>query len=625
MAQQSNTPNTGKTPSGSPATSATTAAPPASRRSGLTGHLRPAFWRMRPATVTLTTSPSAPAAAPGTATNQTPTTPARTAFGRWWQNQLHRNQSIDRATWLVICCALLSLGIYLYAMVRLPLGPNLSHGYQDIGQLTSLTPGGAYNPVVGEVFLVAIALLFGAWSLVYWIAGRAEYQTKTGWWRAPLPLSISLFGFPLAALLVLLFMYPITASDVLDYTSQIRVLTIYHANPLTIAPINFPNDPFLKFNPWYIIPASYGPLWAVLAALVSLPAGNNIFAAVLAQKLLSIVACLGCMIAVWQLARQHCPERRWQAFVFFAWNPLILFEVGANGHNDTLMVFFLLVGLWALLAKRWYWQSLAIPLLVASVLVKWTSILLLPLAIIYLLRGGRARRWGLGPLGLGTLLTAAYAIPLVMPFIDLQHPLGVLGQASQFTTSPPALLKELLEPIYGPDNAGIVAQVVGLALFALIYLFLLARFAFPGPRERLEHWERPTPSQRLIAAAMESYFWYFVLATFWFQPWYLIALVPLAALDARPLARTRGALFSLGAPLKYIVYIFLLVIFWWHIPPFTTDLTACVVVYGLPLFTRLLESWQARQRLYDLLAQAHFSPAPAAAKAPRRRKSWWLT
>ncbi len=625
MAQQSKTPNTGKTPSGSPATSATTAASPASPRSGLTGHLRPAFWRMRPATVTLTTSAPAPAGAPGTAAKQTPTTPARTAFGRWWQDQLSRNQSIDRATMLVIFCALLSLGIYLYATVHLPLGLNLSHGYQDIGQLTSLTPGGPYNPIAGEMFLLAIALLFGAWSLVYWIAGRAEYQTKAGWWRAPILLSISLFGFPLVALLVLLFMYPVTASDVLDYASQIRVLTIYHANPLTIAPINFPNDPFLKFNPWEGIPASYGPLWALLAALVSEPAGNNIFAAILAQKLLSIVACLGCMLIVWQLARQLCPERRWQAFVFFAWNPLILFEVGANGHNDTLMVFFLLAGLWALLAKRWYWQSLAIPLLVASVLVKWTSILLLPLAIIYLLRGGRARRWGLLPLGLGTLLTAAYAIPVVLPFLDLQHQLGVLGQSTYFTTSPPALLKSLLEPAYGPDDAGTIARVVGLALFALVYLFLLARFAFPGPRERLERWEKPSPSQRLIAAALESYFWYFVLATFWFQPWYLIALLPLAALDTRPLARTRGALFSLGAVLVYIVFIFLWKIYWWAIPTITVGFVACVVVYGLPLFTRLLESWQARQRLYDLLAQAHFSPAPATAKAPRRRKSWWLT
>ena len=97
-------------------------------------------------------------------------------------------------------------------------------------------------------------------------------------------------------------------------------------------------------------------------------------------------------------------------------NPLVLFETGANGHNDAIMVLFMLAGLAALLTTRWYWQSLALPLLVASVLVKWTSVLLIPLAIIYLLRGGRIRRWGLVPLGIGVALAAGLALPVILPF-----------------------------------------------------------------------------------------------------------------------------------------------------------------------------------------------------------------
>ena len=168
-------------------------------------------------------------------------------------------------------------------------------------------------------------------------------------------------------------------------------------------------------------------------------------------------------------------------------------------------------------------------------------------------------------------------------------------------------------------------HLLGLSAFALIYLWLLFRLAFPGRRERLGPDASQTLAQRLVATSFESYFWYFVLATFWFQAWYLVALVPLAALDPRPLARLRGAFFTLGAELSYVIFVFILVIYWRDVPAFTVGLAACLIIYALPLFTRTLESWQYRQRLYVTLERALFPPAPQAAdNTPRRRKSWWL-
>jgi hypothetical protein len=593
-------------------------------RSGLTGHILPSFWRMAPPSAkTIGIGAPVPPADPATTGTSTPATQASASARHWWQVRLAYSGSIRRATTLVIVCALLSLGIYLYGTLRFPLAAHLMPPPLDIGKLTSSTQG-QYSAVAGELFLIAIGLLFGAWGLVYWVAGHIERQTRTGWWRTPLLLSVPLFCFPAAALLVLLFMYPITAVDVFGYASQIRVWTIYHANPLTTPPSAFPGDPFLPFNSWPGQPSPYAPLWILLSALVSHLAGDSFFSAVIFQKLLSLVACLGCMGFIWLLAKRLCPERRWQAFVFFAWNPLVLFETGANGHNDAVMVVFMLAGLWALLSTRWYVQTLALPLLVASVLVKWISVLLLPLAVIYLLRGGRARRWGLAPLGLGAALTVAYAVPLVAPFWDTRYAPGVLLQAQYFTASPPALLHQLLEPIYSGPIADTVVRLIGLGAFGLVYLFILARLAFPGVRERVGPDASFTPDQRLLIASLESYFWYLVLAAFWFQAWYLVALLPLAALDPRPLARTRSALFSLGASLSYVVFVFIWVIYWQGLPLFTVQLIACLIIYGLALFTRMLEGWQTRLHFYVLLVCAQFPPVLADAGKPRRRKSWWL-
>ncbi|HEY7357836.1 MAG TPA: hypothetical protein VH590_15265, partial [Ktedonobacterales bacterium] len=422
MADTSNTPDASSASAGKP-------------RSGLTGHILPSFWRTGGAAASAVSSNAPASAAPDASASAAPALPARVSRGRWWPNRVKHGASVGRATALMIACALLSLGIYFYGTLRFPLAAYLTPPPLDLGKLTGSATGD-YSAAAGELFLLSICLLFGAWGLVCWIVGRIERQARTGWWRTPWLLGGTLFGFPLVAMLVLLFMYPITAGDVFDYASQIRVLTIYLNNPLTTAPSAFPHDPFLPFNSWPTIPASYGPLWALLSALSSAPAGNRLFAAIIDQKLLTIAACLGSMALVWLLAKRLCPQRRWQAWVFFAWNPLVLFETAANGHNDTIMVVFMLAGLAALLATRWYWQALALPLLVASVLVKWTSVLLIPLAVIYLLRGGRLHRWGLAPLGIGTLLSAALAIPIIMPFWDTRHPWGVLVQSNLFTSSP---------------------------------------------------------------------------------------------------------------------------------------------------------------------------------------------
>ncbi len=627
MAEKSTTPSASETtPTSGTAPTTSSGGSTGKPRSGLTGHILPSFWR--PKDETTPDSSAVPAlAAPDASAAAAPVLPARVSRGRWWPNRIKHGESVGRATALIMACAVVSLGIYFYGTLRFPLAAHLAPPPLDIGKLTSSAPG-VYNALAGECFLLAICLLFGAWGLVCWMAGRIERQATRGWWRTPWMLGGTLFGFPLAALLVMLFLYPITAGDVLDYASQIRVLTVYHSNPLTMPPSVFPRDPFLPLNAWPTLPASYGPLWALLSALVSQPAGNQVFDAIINQKLLSIAACLGCMAFIWLLAKRVCPERRWQAFVFFAWNPLVLFETGANGHNDAIMALFMLAGLAALLATRWYWQALALPLLVASVLVKWTSVLLIPLAIIYLLRGGRVRRWGVLPISVGAALSIALAIPVIAPFWDIQHPWGVVLQSGLFTSSPPALLYTLLASTYPPFNgqdvaAGVV-RLLGLGAFALVYLWILIRMAFPGRSERLGPDASFTLSQRLVSASLESYFWYFVLATFWFQPWYLIALLPLAALDPRPLAQIRSAFFSLGAALSYVIYIFIWVIYWRAGPVFTVQLAACFIIYALPLFTRALEGWQTRQRLYSMLELALFPPTPVEAGAPRRRKTWWL-
>src|SRR3989440_9548771 len=46
------------------------------------------------------------------------------------------------------------------------------------------------------------------------------------------------------------------------------------------------------------------------------------------------------------------PERRLRAVLAFAWNPLLLLEACMNAHNDTTLLFLLLLSLWLLVGRQ---------------------------------------------------------------------------------------------------------------------------------------------------------------------------------------------------------------------------------------------------------------------------------
>jgi len=81
------------------------------------------------------------------------------------------------------------------------------------------------------------------------------------------------------------------------------------------------------------------------------------------------------------------------AVLCFGWNPLVLWETAGNGHNDSLMMMFALLAILCLLSEVW---PLAFTFLACSVLVKYVSLVLLPVFIVWLLR--RHGRTALRPL-----------------------------------------------------------------------------------------------------------------------------------------------------------------------------------------------------------------------------------
>lgn len=262
------------------------------------------------------------------------------------------------------------------------------------------------------LYVALIAALFAIYALVVWRLWRgAAYNRSTA-----AAAFRRIFGFTILFLAVLLVVSGILSSDLYSYISYGRIFAIYHDNPYVSVPADyawFDKAGWLQWVYWKDTPSVYGPVWLLIAGAVAKIAqalDNDIVTHLLDDKLAASLAHLLNIWLVWRLsalaftrgdlgrklgvdmgmAASEAAEARTLALCIaatatYAWNPLMLIEFGANGHNDIFMLTFVLVATWLVLAGRWRLACLA---LAAACLVKLTALLFVPAFFCWLLWRG---------------------------------------------------------------------------------------------------------------------------------------------------------------------------------------------------------------------------------------------
>jgi hypothetical protein len=377
-----------------------------------------------------------------------------------------------------------------------------------------------------------------AWRMAQAAKGRAAWGV--------------VFGGSLLMSFVLLFMFPFGADDIFDNIMHGRMIAVYGANPFVQVIAQYARDPIRPYVGWPTTPSAYGPAWELMAGgvawLTNRLSGASIVANVLAFKALGVLFFAGSVGLVAAILRRLSPERALTGTLLLAWNPVVLYETMGNGHNDIVMVFFILAAAWALLARR---HGLAILALVAGALIKFIPVLLIPAAGLIALRelaDTRARlRFVIltGALAL-LMIAAAYA-----PFWEGTHTLGIVRREKLFTTSLPAAINAYLSRTWDGARA---AQVISRSTFAWTVLFALGM----GFRA---FWDRSWYS--FTRSAVYTLMFYLLLTCLWFQNWY--ALWPLALAVLLPPGRTTRLAHLLAFAALAKPYIFV-PMFIWPIP-----------------------------------------------------------
>jgi alpha-1,6-mannosyltransferase len=313
----------------------------------------------------------------------------------------------------------------------------------------------------------------------------------------------------LHAIWLLAPLMPLT--DVFNYLGYARLGTLHGLNPYVHGIAAAPHDAIVPLTTWRYLHSPYGPLFTLASyGLGPLP----LPLAYWLLKLATVAGSLACIALLWRCAEQlGRPPLR--PVLLYAANPLVL-AYGLGGfHNDVFVLLLSLAAISLLLERR---EGRAGAAIAAAIAIKASAGVLLP----FLLLGSRRR---------GRLLAGLSAIALPV----------AAASFAVFGTALPDLgdQSSLLSSFSVPDALAQVTRLGGapswlLALAAVLAAGAVALLALHTWRRRID-W--------LTGAGWATLA--LLLSLAWLQPWYVMWLLPLAALGAS--ARLRRATLVLSA------------------------------------------------------------------------------
>jgi hypothetical protein len=139
---------------------------------------------------------------------------------------------------------------------------------------------------------------------------------------------------------------PLALTDIFNYVNYGRMEIVHHLNPYTTTPILEPHsDPSFALSNWHQLLSPYGPVFTLMTFAV-VPLG--VAASFWTLKGLLMLASLGTVLLVWRSARLLGRDPV-AAIVLVGLNPIVLVWGLGGDHNDFLMMFFVVLAFYLLL------------------------------------------------------------------------------------------------------------------------------------------------------------------------------------------------------------------------------------------------------------------------------------
>lgn len=361
-----------------------------------------------------------------------------------------------------------------------------------------------------EWYIGLMIVLAVAWIAAIWLVRRQRGRRFT----------LVLTGGFLLFSLLFIFIPSFMSTDVFSYAFIGRVMSVYHKNPYLLLPVGRKQDLFYTLVGWKSNASVYGPLFNWVAALVTRISGESVSSTVLGFKLVSLAFFGGTLPFVYSLAKRVSPGRENFALAMTAWSPLLILHMVGAGHNDSMMIFFIVLGFFLYRKDHPVWGMVAMSL---AVTVKISAVLVLAPYVVFFLKDRRGSIWP----RLGETVAAGVLLPaaLYIPFWSGPRIFNttLVMQKDWSSTSLPTFLQNVTRDFLngmGVSYARSVNFSASLVKNGLLLLLIVVAIAVL--------WKVRSYRSMVMAAAILGLLWF--LTTPWMLPWYLALPLVLTAI-----------------------------------------------------------------------------------------------
>jgi hypothetical protein len=327
--------------------------------------------------------------------------------------------------------------------------------------------------------------------------------------RSAATLGVRLALWAIVAMHVVFLLAPaLLSQDVFSYIAYARLGVAHHLNPYTHTPLDIPGDPGFTHAGSIDAVSAYGPLFTLLTYPLS-PLG--VPAAFWILKFVASVCSLGVVALVWAAARRLGRDPLWAALTV-GLNPLVLVHVVGGAHNEALVVLMTMAGVLVWLGAR---KTTGVVIATAATGIKASAGLVVP----FLVAADRRR----APRSLVAAVATVAVLALIGVIAFGTHALDAFsiissnqGRTSRWSL--PYKTAQLLGALLPGDRLEYrdAVRVLFAVAFVAVFVWLLWRT-----------WLGLTTAIDAIGWATLA----ILLASAWLVPWYILWLLPFAALS----------------------------------------------------------------------------------------------
>lgn len=266
--------------------------------------------------------------------------------------------------------AIFLIGLLIYSFSQIDLNLTISSNVYYQGLQKQLLYLGYFNRSLSTTFYVVIILFLFIFYLLILYLVRHLRITK-----------VQIIYLLIGGIVILFLSYPAFSHDIYNYMFDARIVTKYFQSPYTHKALDFPADLWIRFMHWTHRTYPYGPIWLLVTLPASFLGFGKFVVTLINFKLMFLLFYLGNILLIGKILGKTSPQNRLLGISLYAFNPVILLESLVSPHNESAMLFFLLLGIYkGVIKKNNYWW---IGGLLLSGGIKFISLILIPLKYFY--------------------------------------------------------------------------------------------------------------------------------------------------------------------------------------------------------------------------------------------------